>query len=91
MLVAERNFEMQHFLAGTLEPEMARFNDASMHGADRHFMHLRAFHAEELAVGWRFAGSAPHGLEPRMPRRGEFVLLPNFALEQMCLRLCRGK
>ena len=55
MLVAERDFQVQHFFARALEAEMARLDDAGMDRADGDFVNLAAVHAEELAVGGRVA------------------------------------
>ncbi len=50
MLVAERDLEMQHLLAGALETEMAGLDDARVHGTDGDFVHFPAIHPKELAV-----------------------------------------
>ena len=91
MLVAERDFQVQHLLARALEAEMARLDDAGVHGTDGDFVNLAAVHAEELAVGGRVAVCPPHRLEPRMALGREAVLLPDFALEQVRLRVRRGE
>ena len=55
MLIAERDFQVQHFFARALETEMARFDDARMDRADRDFVNLATVHAEKFAVGGRVA------------------------------------
>ena len=91
MLIAERDFQVQHLFAGALKTEMAGFDDAGMDRADGDFVNLPALHAKEFAVGGRIAVRASHRLEPRMAFRCEVVLLPDFALEQVCLRMRSGE
>ncbi len=68
MLVAERNFEVQHFLARALKAEMSRFDDAGVHRPDRDFVDFAAVDAEEIPRGRaRRPMFCAHGLEPRMP------------------------
>ena len=69
MLIAERDFQVQHFFARALETEMARLDDAGVDRADRDFVNLAAVHAKEFAVGGRVAVCPPHRLEPRMAFR----------------------
>ena len=58
-----------------------------MHRADRDLMNFRPMDAEKFAVRGRIPARAPHGLEPRMPLGCETVLLPDFTLEQVRLRM----
>ena len=87
MLIAERDFQMQHFLARALETKMSRLDDAGMDRAYGNLVNFAAVHPEKFAVGRRIPRCAPHGLEPRMPLGCEAMLLPDFALEQMRLRV----
>ncbi|OQC55356.1 MAG: hypothetical protein BWX54_01991 [Verrucomicrobia bacterium ADurb.Bin018] len=48
VLIAQRNFQMQHFLAVALEAEVARLDDSRMHGANGYFMNALARHTEKL-------------------------------------------
>ena len=87
MLVAEGDFQVQHFLARALETKMARLDDARVDRPDGDFVNFAALHAEKFANGGRVAVAfPPHGLEPRMAFGREAVLLPDFAFEQMRLR-----
>ena len=87
MLVAERDFQMQHFLAVALKTKMARLNDARVNRPDRDFVNLAAFHAEKISVRRMVAVLPAHGFQPRMAFGHEAVLFPDFALEQMRLRM----
>ena len=91
MLIAERNFQVQDFFARALETEMARLDDARVDGTDRDFVNFGAIHAKEFAVGGRITVCPPHGLEPRVALRAEAVLLPDFALKQVRLRVRRSE
>ncbi|OQA10279.1 MAG: hypothetical protein BWY66_00225 [bacterium ADurb.Bin374] len=48
MLISERDLEMEHLFPVALEPEMARLDDACVHGADSHFVNFLALDAEEI-------------------------------------------
>ena len=90
MLVAKRDFQVQHLFTRALKTEVARLNDARVDRADGHLVNLAAIHAEKFCR-WRARCRyvLPHGLEPGMSFGCEAVLLPNFALEQMRLRMRR--
>jgi hypothetical protein len=89
VLIAERDFHMQDLLARALKTEVARLDDAGMHGSHRHFVDLGALDAEETAHRRPGAVVLAHRLEPGMPLGDEAVLLPNFAFEQVRLRMRR--
>ena len=91
MLIAERDFQVQHFFARALEAEMARLDDAGVNGTDRDFVNFAAIHAKEFAVGGRVAVCPPHGFEPRVALRFEAVLLPDLALKHVRLRVRRSE
>ena len=91
MLIAQRDFQVQHLLAGALETKMAGLDHARVDGADGHFVNLAAADAKELAVGGRVAGASPHRLEPGMALRLETVLFPYLALEKMSLGMSRSQ
>jgi hypothetical protein len=57
MLVAQRDLQVIHGLAVTLEAEMARFDNPRMDRADRHLVNFVARHLEE--VRHAADGSAP--------------------------------
>src|SRR5204863_2390410 len=92
MLVAKRDFEMDHPLAMAVEAEMPGLNDTGMHRADRHLVDLRTGDREELRVtnDWP-ARREPHGVQPGMPFRMNAVLLRNLPLEMMRRRAVRGQ
>ncbi len=48
MLVAQRDLEMEYFLAVALEPKMTRLDDAGVHGSHRDFVHLVALDPVEV-------------------------------------------
>src|SRR5579872_2139759 len=87
MLVAERNFKMQHFFSSALKSKMSRLDDAGMNWANGNFMDFAAADAEELAIGRRIAAAAPYGFEPGMTFWFESVLLPNFTFKEMSLNV----
>jgi hypothetical protein len=87
MLVAKCDFQMQHFLAVTLKTEMARLNNARVNRPDRDFVNLAAFDAKEFSIRRMIAVLPPHRLQPRKTFGHQAVLFPNFALEQMRLRM----
>ena len=87
MLIAQGDLEVQHFLAGALESEVSRLDDAGMHRPHGHFMHLRTLDAEKLAIRRRQPIRTPHRLQPGMTLRREAVLLPDLALEHVRLRM----
>ena len=91
VLVAERDFEVQDFLARALEAKMARLDNAGVHRPDCDLMHFAAIDAEEFAWGRGLARAAADRLEPRMARGLELVLLPDLALEQVGLRVSGGQ
>ncbi len=76
MLIAERDFQVQHFFASTLKTEVARLDDARVNGTDGDFVNLTAIDPEEFTVGRCVAVGAPHGLEPWMTFGCHAMLLP---------------
>ena len=91
MLVAEGDLEMDDFLAGALEAEVAGLNDAGVNGADGDFVDFAAINLKEIAEDWGVAAGATDGLKPRMALRDEGMLLPKFAFEEMGLRVGGGE
>ena len=91
VLVAQRDFQMEHLLASALKPEMPRLDNARMHRTDGHFVDLAAVHAKEIAHGGAGSMVLPHRLEPRMVLGNDAVLFPDFALEQMRLGMRGGQ
>jgi len=93
MLIAERDFQVQHFLARALKTKMARFDDSRMDRADCDFVNLAPIDAKEFCVGGRVAAGVgfANGLEPRVAFGRHAVLLPDFALEQVRLRMRDGE
>ena len=87
MLITERNFQMQHFLAVALKTKMARLNYAGVNRPDGDFVNFTARHFKKFPVCRMVVFLPAHGFQPRMTFRHQSVLLPNFALEQMRLRL----
>src|SRR5262245_32721054 len=89
MLVAQSNFQMQHFFAVALESKMSRLDDAGVNRPDGDLVNLAPLHAEEFAVsrGNAVGARSAHRLEPGMAGGLQTVLLENFALEQVRLRL----
>ena len=102
MLVAQRDLQVRDLLAMTLEAEMARFDDAGMHGADRDLVDLFALDAVVVhdadqrmprrplpgVVAGPVRGVEADRLEPRMFQRPHAKLLRDLALEQVDLRTC---
>jgi hypothetical protein len=91
VLVSEGNLQVKHFLTGALEAEVARFNDAGVHGTHRDFVYLASLDTEERAVGRGVIPRASHRLEPWVPVRQHAVLFPDLPLEEMRLRLRHGQ
>ena len=69
MLIAERDFQMEHMLAMTLEAEMARLDDARMHRPHCHLVNLRAVHRYPLPHPRLGRRPAPGG-SPATARKG---------------------
>src|SRR5678815_243627 len=88
MLITEGDFEVQDFFARTLKTKMAWFDYARVHRPDGDFVNLATIDAKKFSVGRRGAGRFSDGLEPGMTFRREIVLLPDFAFEEMSLRMC---
>ena len=91
MLVSERNFQMQHFLAVALEPKVSWLDHAGVHRTNRHLVHLASVDPEELTLRGKRPGGGTHGLEPRVPGRVQAVLFPEFAFEEVGLRAQQGE
>jgi hypothetical protein len=90
VLVAERDFEMQHALAVAAEAEMPRLDDAGMHRPDRDLVDLLAADPEEIdAADLGPARRETDRLQPRMALRFDAPLLENLALEIMGRREIR--
>ena len=92
MLVAERDFQMDHPLAMAVEAEMPGLDDAGMHRTDRDLVDFGAGDREELR---RRRWSAPPGgnrtgLSQGCPSGSMPILLANFALEVMRRRAIRA-
>src|SRR5208282_427617 len=80
-------FQMQHLFTRALETEMARLDHTSMNRPDGYFVNFAAVHAKKFAIGRGVAGCSSYRLEPRVIRWSDAVLLPDFALKQMRLRV----
>jgi hypothetical protein len=68
VLVAERDLEMEDFLAGALETKVAGLDDAGVHRADRDLVHLAPSTRKNSPMAGR-CPRAPHGLEPGVALR----------------------
>ena len=98
MLIAQRNFQMKHLLAVTLETEMAGLDDSRMDRADCDFVNLVAVDCEEIrdAGQRRLAGRRvsrktigrmkTNRLQPRMTLRHHAPLFRDLAFKPVCLR-----
>ena len=63
MLIAERDFKMEHALAVTIEAEMPGLDDPGMHRADRHLVDLGPGDLEEIDIlDGRSPAREPHRL-----------------------------
>ena len=92
MLVAQRNLQMEHPLAVTVEPEMPGLDDPGMYRTDRDLVNFGAGDREERRVADRGAARREaHRLEPGMPFRFDAELLKDFALEVVGGRTIRGQ
>jgi len=103
VLIAEGDLQVIDRLAVALEAEMARFDDAGVHGTDGHLVNLLAGDLEEVRHAARRGARLPaphvrpvapgafepHRLQPGMPLRGDAPLLGDLPLEQVRLRACR--
>src|SRR5205807_7279795 len=90
MLITQRDLQMDHPLAMTVEAEMAGLDDPGMHRADRDLVDLGAGNREKfgLADHWAARRKA-HRLQPGMAFRLDAVLLADLALEVMGCRAIR--
>src|SRR5207249_4150149 len=90
MLIAERDFEMDHPLAMAVEPEMAGLDDPGMHRSDCNLMDLGTRDREEIRIAdCRAAGWKAHRLQPGMALRLDIALLADLPLEVMRCRAVR--
>jgi hypothetical protein len=88
VLVAERDLEVEHLLAVTLEAEVAGLDHSGVYRSDRHFVYLVALDAVVVHLSDRRAVLAreAHRLRPRVPDGLETERLGELALEQVELR-----
>ncbi len=106
VLIAQRDFQMEHVFAVALEAKMSGFDDAGVDRPHRHLVNLRPFDAVEVghAGNQRFVFrpapgvvAAPvgavisDGLEPGMALGAKSELFADLALEQMHLRTSRSQ
>src|SRR5260370_33404509 len=99
VLITERDLQVKHLLAVTLEAEVSRLDHARVHGSDRDLMHFLSFDAIEVghAALWVHAcrpapgiAAAPgrmeaNRLEPWMTIRSHAPLLGDLPVEQVDL------
>jgi hypothetical protein len=104
VLVAQRDFQVQHFFAVALEAKVAGFNDAGMNRTDGNLVNLFTIHTIERVIARdRFVSiERPPGcrraivccvvakrLKPRMAQRVNTELFGNLPLKRLCRRPSR--
>src|SRR5260370_17270073 len=104
VLVAEGDLQMEDLLAMALEAEVARLDDARVHGSHGYLVHLVALDAVKVHDpddGHLTVGTAPrvaawprrpheaHGLKPRVAARNNAPLLGDLSLEEVHLGALR--
>ena len=106
MLVAQRDFEVEHLLPVALKAEVPGLDDPGMDRPDRDLVNLLAsnpvvvHHPNNRPISFlpvpgiaarAIGGVKSHRLEPRVPFRHNTELLGDLPLEQMDFRTVRGE